>query len=784
MSWQNDDGTQSQVFGPVIVPIANDTFQPKLPTNPPAAKAGLLVAAMPFFFMSLGTELDPQPEQMDWLPVYADTVDRVQTHPSQAPFYFAELTETLPTPFDPSASAGWTAIYDDNLPHWDRRIGMIPMGRIEGALGAPLRNGADFYGPDFVLPLARGPHAALAPFFFFDPEPIVPPVFDPAVFPWPGAEYPDRLAPKPYLPMGQAHGTLKKVSTVPPAVYPDTIEPPRGLHASQQRAFFMDLEPIAPVFDTTTVPRTSFPNQLPQWTPQAHASQAPYFFYEGNPSDVDPQAEEMGWQPELPDFARGRSTHPSAMPSVFWDPRPVDPTTEFAWRPTYPDRIDRLQPHPSQMPSVFFEGDPRNFGFELGSWYPVYPDAVDRVEIHASQHPFFSGNLDPKVFPEVLGSWYPTYPDLIDPTAGLHASQQRPFFFNPDPIPTPDIPIPQQNIRPVYPDTIDRRPSMHAAPYFFFVEEPTDLPPEAEEMGWQPSYPDQIARLTTHPSDMPSVFAVYDPDDFPVPVLSWEPELPTQVSRVEAHASLMPSVFLTLVPDDLSWEPEYPDQVAHRPGREQSPFYFAPEREPAAAFDPADLSWTPSYPDAVARATVYPADAPTVFLNLAPENFTPPLGSWYGSYPDFATAQTRPHASTVPAFFMDPQPITGAVVPLASTWYPSYPVILPRIIPTQPVYVFEPGFFPNPTRITQMPIEVPQIDDTISTRITQMPMEVAQVDDTIATRATQVAIEIVHTGDCPTFTPSVPPPVGNPPPCPPVGPTVVASHDCPPVGTK
>ena len=348
----------------------------------------------------------------------------------------------------------------------------------------------------------------------------------------------------------------------------------------------------------------------------------------------------------------------------------------------------------------------------------------------------------------MLGSWYPTYPDRVDPTPGLHAAHQRPFFFDPEPIPTPDVPIAEQGWRGSAPDTIDRRPSMHAAPYFFFVGEPSDFPP-AEFLDWAAAYPDQIARVEPHPSGMPSVFPTLDPQGFLPPDLSWEPELPTQVDRVETHASRMPSVFQTLAPelfpvDDLRWEPEYPDAVDRRTlPTADVPFYFAPERTPDAPFDPATLTWLPTLP-AFARG---------------PE----------------------PHAHRDPAVFFDPEPIPDVVPDVVPSVYPD---LLHRVQPQAAVFVFEPINIGTELRVTQMPVEAVQVDDAIELRVTQLPVEVAQVDDTIETRLTQMPIEIVHTGDCPTFEPSVPPPAGLPPPCPPVAPIAVSSHDCPPTGTK
>lgn len=258
-------------------------------------------------------------------------------------------------------------------------------------------------------------------------------------------------------------------------------------------------------------------------------------------------APELSWDPEYPDFARGRvglrtggqqayaaAVSPSTEPELRWQPiypervRPqvslrtaaqqafafyhtpivgaVAPP-ELSWEGSYPAQAPQI-PGPVAVRAYLFafvDTEPVIIIQPIADlrWRPSTPDLLSRPTVTPDQQQAFAFYPVPIAAPVVTAlSWAPEHPDLLARRV-YRASLQQPYAGPIDPIAaTALVPL---SWAPVYPDRLARIAQRIAAG--------ATLPPEdiaiVMTLGWLPSYPDFHARVV--PSLAPGVLPLQIP---------------------------------------------------------------------------------------------------------------------------------------------------------------------------------------------------------------------------------------------------------------------------------
>jgi len=624
---------------PSDTPAAAERFawEPVLPDF--ARVSTLSVAAQPFLFYQEDVdELDAEALYPTWSPVYPATAPGTSLLTAQHPtfVFYPEPQVDVPTiPY---------SVYPDALEPLARTawypsiFSQIDVADIAAETPYPTWLPV---APSFAR--AAHVHVSQIPSVFYDSTATLPAAAAPELSWAPTLSSRFR---QPGLPsLGSYVASLQApLRRWPDAVYPDAIEPTRGLHASQQRPFFFDTEPIPnPVPDVVS---SSYPDQVepPRGLPTALRPSffAPAFWppntdvpklawtpvYPGridppqgltpslHPSFFQPAAwapnisgPAIGWLPVYPTTLPqwDATTHASRIRSVFFDPADLKiDVDQLAWHPVYPDALPQwaLSVHTSRIPSYAEPGFwPPNTTIPDLSWSPVYPDFARVAELHASQIPSV---FPPAFWPPNTGvpelAWAPVYPSRIAPTQGLEAQHQRATFFDPDPQVTP---IDEAWWRPVYPSWL--APPTGLAPYLApSYAEPAFWPPNTPvpALSWTPDYPAQLAPPAGLPAYQQQTVAFNPaPQVDPVDELAWRPVYPDIVRGLSVHASQQDAFVLyeDPLPDEpvLSWAPVYPDSAPGRPPL--TPTVITPVYLGEPVIPQAVLSWAPVYPDFARR---------------------------------------------------------------------------------------------------------------------------------------------------------------------------------------
>ena len=241
-------------------------------------------------------------------------------------------------------------------------------------------------------------------------------------------------------------------------------------------------------------------------------------------------------------FNLGRLTGTTASgalrPDKFWGSRGPAGTT-----PNVDEELP--QPNTGTTPSPYLSPIRAN-----KDWLPVYPDYIKSKYALATaiMAGAFFAPVQPPVTVTVPNQQCVVYPDTIAAKPGLHASQQRAFFFD------PDVEVPVAFSAAYYPNSIPPKPGLQAASQRAFFFDPNPVLVVATPF-FDAEYPDRLNPLRgLHASQQRPFF--FDPDP--------EQKLPF-------------------------FDAEYPDRTVAKPGLQvasQRAFFFDPEVEtPVPFFD-------------------------------------------------------------------------------------------------------------------------------------------------------------------------------------------------------
>lgn len=285
-------------------------------------------------------------------------------------------------------------------------------------------------------------------------------------------------------------------------------------------------------------------------------------------------------------------------------------------------------------------------------------------------------------------------------------------FFNPLPIPTPDVidgasgtqtaagristtvvqypgltgPVLAQAAAPVVaPDlTADnpdplirarRRPrSETVAPVFV-----PDVTQAVTALSWTPDYPDRVVRLRAAPERAQAVAA----DRFEAPGTVATPDLVASTYPAALAARRAPDrptaavqpIYLadvTVAAPALSWRPQYATDPSLHVGRraQQGQQPSAPAFVPDVTQPVAALSWEATYPDRLARPSGH-ALRPAAGVADPPANVAPPELGWQRIQPD-AVVRAKRLVEAPPA--VAPLYVADVTVPVPTrSWAPTYP---------------------------------------------------------------------------------------------------------------
>jgi hypothetical protein len=335
-------------------------------------------------------------------------------------------------------------------------------------------------------------------------------------------------------------------------------------------------------------------------------------------------------------------------PSILNQPESV---TIDKFHPTYPDYITRI---PARAALGTYAIDAKLLtqpeATSVDKWNPDYPSIIARAsrQQNANQFtPFVSESITPD-------KWLPDYPVSV---SGIREHPSRMPSYS-APVSTAKESVTIDRWQPDYPSLFAHTRSSQPDNNFVPVVE------RITEDKWAPDYPSQLARLTSHPSRLPSYFAPISTLKETVTIDRWQPNYPSILRRPETRiqTSGISPQFEAITAD--RWHPEYPSILRKAETRIQTQGIL-----PLFESVTADR-WKPEYPNYVAPSRRnHPAFMPSVFAPIAPT--VAPIDSWQPQ--DLGPTYQPKRAAVLGESVIDPSILARPEATSVDKWQPRYP---------------------------------------------------------------------------------------------------------------